>query len=151
MAPVADLHPALRAHDADPTDERRGEDRRDDCGAAVGEAHGHREGVAVRERGGPVGQPCPDLHRRAQHADGEVHEVDAGGRQRPDGGVLDREPPVVRRQGQELVLAEVALEDERDAEVTGTDPVAQLDDRRLEAALVPDAQLDAGDPDRLQG
>jgi hypothetical protein len=65
----------------------------------------------------------------------------AGGGERPDGGVHGREAPVVGGECQELVLAEVAFHEQGRAELADGEPGPQIDDARLEAPLMADAEL----------
>ena len=61
----------------------------------------------------------------------------------PTGASLVGQPPVVRGQVEELVLAEVALEDQRDARAPRCGRISgRIRHGRLEAALVADAELD---------
>ena len=62
----------------------------------------------------------------------------------PAGLIGLRQSPIVGRQFQELVLAEIAFQQQRIAEFAGGKALAHLDHGGLEPALVADAQLDAG-------
>ena len=70
--------------------------------------------------------------------------MDAGSGERAVGRENWRQAPVVRRQGEEFVLAEIGLDLQDLAELAGLEALAQLDHGRLEAALVAYAQRDAG-------
>ena len=77
--------------------------------------------------------------------------MDPGRGERPVGREHRRQPPVVRGQGKELVLAEVGFDLQDLAELADLEALAQFDHRRLEAALVAYAQRDAGFLNRGNG
>ena len=89
-------------------------------------------------------QPSPHAGRPSQQRDRKIDHVNAGGRQRP--GRIDglRQSPIVRRQFQEQILAEIALHQQRIAEFAGRKPLSHLDHGGLEPAFVADTQLNAG-------
>ena len=74
--------------------------------------------------------------------------MNAGRGKRPDRIGAIRQSPVIARQFQELVLAEIAFQQQRIAEFAGRKPLAHLDNSGLEAPFVSDAQLDTGLPHR---
>ena len=84
-----------------------------------------------------------DALRRAEKAHGKIQEMDAGRRHRSGRRLGAGQAPVLGGEREEFVLAEIRLDLQRRAEFAGLDHPAELEDRRLEPALVADAELHA--------
>ena len=144
MRPVAHLGPALAAIDREAAVERG----RQDCGeqrvGTASEADQRAEGVAVDQRAAELAHAGERGFGRAEQADGEVEQVDAGGRHRPGRRLLPGEAPVVGWEREELVLAEIGLDLQRRAQRAGGEQAAEFEDGWFEPSLVADAEDDAG-------
>src|SRR5579875_1290512 len=95
-------------------------------------------------------KPRPDFAWSTEERDGEVDEMNAGRRERADRRELRREAPIVERQREKFLLAEIALHEQRLSELSRGEPAAEITDGGFEAALVPDSEHQAGFRDGLQ-
>ena len=151
MGFIAHLGPALGAIHREAASKWGGQDGRNERMTAALEGHQRGQGVAIGQRTAQLLHTGEDRLGLAKHANRQVEQVNAGGRERTGRRLLPGQAPVVGLQGQELVLAEVGFQLQGRAQGAGLEQLHELKNGGLESFFVSHGQRHARSVHRRTG